>query len=371
MRPQSVLNDRHRQLGARLDRSWNGRAIPERYTTDPYDEVAAVRYRAGLIDISSHNVVTVEGEQAAACLNRLLTSDIARLTPGQTHCSNIVGDDGGLIDDVLVYCDAQNRFRLSHGEGVLFEALTDIVDEFGVVAARDDDVHVLSLQGPHSTAILKSLAATDVGTLTMGVHRTTTVLQRSVSLARGGFFGEVGYEIFCSSGDAVALWDGLLSAGAGDGVVPVSWRCLEIARVEAGLVFFPYDMPYPDTTPWEIGAGWTVDLDKPDFRGKAALTARRGSERSGIAGLEVDSAEAVAAGTPVMCGAVCAGIVTSAEFSRHLMKSLAIVHLSPEYSRVGTALTVGRSHEVAARVVALPFYDPIRLRTAAPQVVGA
>lgn len=364
MRPPSVLNDRHRSLGAKLGRSWNGRPVAESYHSDAYDEVAAVRYRAGLIDISSHNVVTVAGARAAACLDFLLTSDITALVPGQTHCSNIVGEHGGLIDDVLVYCDAPDRFRLSHGEGGLFEALRAIAGDFGIAAARDDDVHVLSLQGPRATAILAPLTPTELRTLTMGVHRHTSVLQRQVCVARGGFFGEVGYEIFCSRDDAGPLWDGLLAAGANDGLIPVSWRCLEIARVEAGLLFFPYDMPYADTTPWEVGAGWTVDLGKRDFRGKAALVARKGRERSQIAGLDVAAAEAAPVGAPVLCAGRRVGIVTSAEFSRHLMRSLAMAHVSADAARVGTEVTIAHDPELAARVVPLPFYDPLRLRTA-------
>jgi aminomethyltransferase len=319
-----------------------------------------VRYRAGLIDISSHNVVTVTGTRAAACLDHLLTSDITRLQPGQTHCSNIVNEQGGLIDDVLVYCDAMHRFRLSHGEGVLFEALSEIAGDFGVAVARDDDVHVLSLQGPRATPVLARLTPADLHTLTMGVHRQTTVLQRPVTIARGGFFGEVGYEIFCARGDAVSLWDGILAAGAGDGVVPISWRCLEIARVEAGLLF----LPYADTTPWEVGAGWTVDLNKQDFRGKAALASRKGRERSRIVGLEITAADAAPVGAPIFSGNHRVGVVTSSVFSRHLMKSIAMAHVSAECAPIGTAVTIDNGQNFAARVVPLPFYDPLRLRTA-------
>lgn len=365
MRSPSMLNGRHRDLGAKLDQTWNGRAVAERYVTDPYDEVAAVRYRAGLIDISSHNLVRVEGPGAAACLNALLTSDIARLSAGQTHCSNIVGEEGGLIDDVLVYCDGPDRFRLSHGEGQLFDVLAASAPAHGAVIARDDDTHVLSLQGPRSRDVLVPLISVDLAGVPMGVHRDATVLHVPVSITRGGFFGEVGFEIFCSGADAVALWDAILAAGRDAGVIPVSWRCLEIARVEAGLLFFPYDMPYADTTPWEVHAGWTVDLAKPEFRGKAALAARRGQERSFIAGLEVGADIAMPPGARLMSDAADVGCVTSSVFSRHLMKSLAMAHVAPTHTAIGTPLAVhaadGGIHP--ARVVALPFYDPLRLRT--------
>jgi aminomethyltransferase len=364
VRPHSVLNDRHRALGAKLDRAWNGRPVAERYASDPYDEVAALRYGAGLIDISSHNILTVTGKHAAACLDYVLTSAILPLEAGQTHCSNIVGEHGGLIDDVLVYCDGPEQFRLSHGEGQLHEVLAQHAPAFGVSVARDDDVHVLSLQGPRATAVLEPLASVALSELVMGVHRRATLLDRPVILTRGGFFGETGFEIFCTSRDAVALWDGILEAGHAAGVTPLSWRCLEIARVEAGLLFFPYDMPHGDTTPWEVRAGWTVDASKPDFLGRRALLARRGQERSLISGLEVAAAVAMPPGAEVRVAGDCVGCVTSSVFSRHLMKSLAMAHLAPQHSVPGASVTIAAGEDVSATVVPLPFYDPLRLRTA-------
>jgi len=365
LRSPSALGSRHRALGARLDRSWNGRPVAERYATDPDDEVAAVRGRAGLIDISSHNIVTVEGARAAECLDALLTSNIGRLRAGDTHCSNIVNGNGGLIDDVLVYCDDTGKFRLSHGEGKLFESLSELAPNYGVSVARDDDVHVLSLQGPRSPAVLQSLTPLDLAGVGYGVHRATNLAGLPVSIVRGGFFGETGFEIFCSCDDAVALWDAILTAGRDCGVVPVSWRCLEIARVEAGLLFFPYDMPYDDTTPFEVGAGWTVDFDKGDFRGKAALLERQGKERFTIAGIEADADFAMPVGARIIHQVREIGRVTSAVFSRYLMKSLAMSAIVPAHAIPGTAVTVQADEgaPVKAMIVRLPFYDPLRLRT--------
>ncbi len=365
MRSPSALESRHRALGARLDQSWNGRPVAERYETDPHDEVAAVRGRAGLIDISSHNILTVEGVRAAECLDYLLTSDIRRLRAGDTHCSNIVNGNGGLIDDVLVYCDDTAKFRLSHGEGRLFQSLCELAPAYDVRVARDDDVHVLSLQGPRSPAVLQSLTRLDLARVRYGIHRATDLAGAPVSIVRGGFFGEAGFEIFCDRDDVVTLWDAILVAGRDCGVIPISWRCLEIARVEAGLLFFPYDMPYDDTTPFEVGAGWTVDFDKGDFRGKAALLERQGKERFAIAGIEADADCAMPAGARIMHDAREIGCVTSAVFSRYLMKSLAMSAVAPAYAVPGTAVTVqaDEGQLVKATIVRLPFYDPLRLRT--------
>jgi aminomethyltransferase len=143
---------------------------------------------------------------------------------------------------------------------------------------------------------------------------------------------------------------------------------LEIARIEAGLLFFPYDMAQPGTTPWEVGAGWTVDLDKPAFRGRAALAARRDNPRSLIVGLDVASDAAMPPGAPVLRDGAEIGRVTSAVYSRHLMKSLAMAQISPAHTAIGTRVEIqaGAGALMAAHVVQMPFYDPQRLRTATP-----
>ena len=102
-------------------------------------------------------------------------------------------------------------------------------------------------------------------------HEKTTLFGKPVSIARGGYSAERGYEVFCSATDAHHIWDSILAAGKDKGVMPVSWSCLDIIRVEGGLLFFPSDMTHGDTTPWEVRADWTVDLSKPDFIGKQAL----------------------------------------------------------------------------------------------------
>lgn len=339
-------------------------AIPQYYATDPYDEVAATRYRAGLIDVSALKILNVSGRQATEFLNYLLTTDIAKAAPGDSHISNIVNEAGALIDDVLVYVDGPNQYRISHGGGALEGAVAEVIWKYDAKCDRDDDVHILSLQGPFSLEVLSPYSSADLSKLGYFKHMKTTLLGRNVSIARGGYSGERGYEVFCSKKDAPYLWDSILQAGKIKGIIPVSWTCLDIVRVEAGLLFFPFDMPYPDTTPWEVRADWTIDLSKEDFRGKSAVVASKGKERSLITGLEIDSADAVAPGAKVLFGGNEVGVVTSTCFSRHLMKSLAMAQISPERTAIGTALEINDGGNVfKAVVVRIPFYDPLRLRT--------
>ncbi len=363
----TALESRHRALGSDLAQSWNELPIPQNYASDPYDEVAATRYRAGLIEVTGLNIVNVSGPDATAFLNYLLSTDIAKAEPGDSHISNTVNDEGGLIDDVLVYIDGPNTFRVSHGGGDFGKTLKAYAPKYNVTVEPDNDVHILSLQGPAALEVLAPHTPADLASLGYFKHVKTTLFGRDVSLARGGYSGERGYEVFCSRKDAPFLWDSILEAGKAKGVIPVSWTCLDIVRVESGLLFFPFDMPHPNTTPWEVRADWTVDLAKPDFRGKAALAASKGKERSFITGLEVDAAEAVTPGAKVLAAGQDVGVVTSTVFSQHLGKSLAMAQIAPSHTALGTALDINDGGKaLKATVVRMPFYDPLRLRTHPP-----
>ncbi|MBB2963491.1 aminomethyltransferase family protein [Methylobacterium sp. R2-1] len=361
---QSALNERHLALGSKLDAEWNGMPIPQSYSTDRYEETTIVRSRAGLFDVTGLRLINVSGPDAEAMLNAMLTSDVSKIAPGHSAISNIVDDEGSLIDDVLVYRDGPQDFRLSHGGGSLEEALPLFTEGRDVTAAKDDDVHILSLQGPMALDILTPHTPLDLAGLKYFRHARTTLFGFDVSLARGGYSAERGYEVFCTAKDAVAIWDAIMEAGKPFGIVAASWDCLDIVRVEGGLLFFPFDMPKPDTTPWEVGADWTVDLSKPDFRGKAALQAKRGKERFRQVGLEIMTDEAVAPGAKIFHGGREVGTVNSTTYSRHLMKSIGLAHLPPDLAGLGTEVEVetdkGRK---VANVVRTPFYDPMRLRT--------
>ncbi len=287
-----------------------------------------------------------------------------RLRPDNSHISNIVNETGALIDDVLVYCDGPNQFRVSHGGGTLEEAMQEVSKKFDVTWARDNDVHIVSLQGPLALEVLAPHTPMDLAKLSYFTHQRTKLFNRDVSIARGGYSGERGYEVFCAKGDTVDVWDAILAAGKDKGVMPVSWTCLDIGRVEAGLLFFPFDMTHGDTTPWEVKADWSIDLNKRNFRGKAAVAASKGRERSFITGLEVQTSEAVTPLAKVMSDGKEVGIVTSTTFSQHLMKSLAMAQIVPSHTRLGTAVEICDGDKIyMATVVQMPFYDPMRLRT--------
>ncbi|MEX1200146.1 MAG: aminomethyltransferase family protein [Methylophaga sp.] len=361
----SVLNGRHSELGCKLDgETWNGMPIPWRYHTDPDDEVVAVRTRAGLYDVTALNIVNVTGPAALKVLNQLVAIDVTELEPGTSRLAAEVNESGAMVDDIMIICDAKDHYRISHGSGATQETLIRLASDLDVSVAQDFDVHILSLQGPRSVDVLDPEVDVDLARLPYFKHVETRLFGCDVTISRGGYSGERGYEVYCSANDAVHLWDSILEKGQRYGVIPASWDSLDLTRIEAALLFFPYDMPEGDTTPWEVNMNWCIDLNKKgDYIGKAALTKLKDEVRFKQAGLLCQSNEAVEIGAKLLIGNQTVGEVTSAVFSRYLMQSIAMVHIKPEFAALGTQVIVDGSKPVKAHVVKTPFYDPMRLRT--------
>ena len=361
---KNALAKTHHALGSGLESEWNGRLIPQHYNTNPYDEVAIVRSKAGLFDVSALRIINVSGPDVVDVLNRMLTSDIAKLAPGSSAISNIVDENGALIDDVLLYCDSPTEFRLSHGGGTLDTVIGGFFEGSQSKWEKDDDIHILSLQGPLALEILNPNADIDLTKVKYFSHARTNLFGKNVSIGRGGYSGEHGFEVFCAAADAEYFWNKIMEAGKPFGICAASWDCLDIVRVEGALLFFPFDMPRGDETPWEVGADWTVDLSKPDFNGKAALEKRKADIRYANVGLEIDANAAIEPGAKLVRNGKQVGRVNSTTYSRHLMKSIALAQVTPDLTAFGTELSVRSDHgEFAAHVVRTPFYDPNRLRT--------
>jgi len=367
MSRNSILNERHLALGTDLSAvSWNEMPLPWDYSTKLLDEVIATRHTAGLYDVSSLNSVNVTGPDAESVLDQLVCIDITKLKPGTARLSAEVNENGAICDDIMVIRDAQDVFRLSHGSGKTPEQLAKLAAGKNVKVEPDLDAHILSLQGPKSLDVLAPHVPIKLAELPYFKHVKTTIFGCDVFIARGGYSGEQGYEIYCKSQHAVLIWDKVLEAGKSFGVIPASWHALEVTRMEAALLFYPFEMLEGDTTPWEINMGWGVDVDKAgDYIGKQAVLASRGKERFKQAGMVVTMpGKAPAAGDKIYQDGKEVGVITSAIFSEYLMLSLALVHLTKETAVAGTVLEIksdGKSY--AGLVTPTPFYDPMRLRT--------
>ncbi|MDI1300255.1 aminomethyltransferase family protein [Methylotenera sp.] len=373
MMRNSILNDRHATLGSSLDGDkWNDMAIPWSYHTDPNEETIAVRSRAALFDVSALNLVDVTGTDAEAVLNAMVAKDIIKLKVNTGIIAAEMNEAGELCDDIMIIRLGANEFKISHGSGKTPDNLSKLSAGKNIKVQKDDDTHVLSLQGPKSLEILTPHVGIILSELPYFGFVKTTLFGIHVIIGRGGYAAERGYEIYSSAKNTVTIWDKILEIGKPFGIMPASWNCLELTRVEAALQFFPFEMPEGDTTPWEAGLGWAIDSDKAaEYTGKAAALKSKGQERVKQGGLVCQSATAVEAGAKIMKNGIEVGVVTSSSYSQYLMQSIAMMHIKPEYSAIGTEVEiVGKITSCKARVAQTPFYDPMRLRTYPERVKG-
>lgn len=358
---ESALAAHHRALGSNLE-DWNGMGAPWTYRSDPCDEHDAVRERAGLFDVSGLKKVRLRGRDARAVADHVITRDMTRIPVGRSAYGPVLQDDGGICDDAIIFHLAEADFLVVHGAGACMERLRESAAGRAASVVFDDDLHDISLQGPAAVAFLDAHTPIDLPALGYFHHARTTLFGRPVLLSRTGYSGERGYEIFASAADVVPLWEEILERGRSAGIVPCSFTCLDKIRVEAALLFYPYDMTEANT-PWEVTMGWAVSRKKGDFRGKEALLARESREAVLMVGIVADHDDAVEAGARLSLDGREVGVVNSPVWSHRMGKSLALCHVAPEAAREGTRLALaGEAVRCAATVARIPFYDPEKTR---------
>ncbi len=352
---ESPLQSVHRAAGARLI-PFGGWLMPLQYQ-DILEEHRAVRDRAGLFDVSHMGEILVLGPGAACLLQGLLTNNALLMEEGQVIYSPMCDDDGGVLDDLLVYrlgCEEYmvvvnaantardlNRFRSRAGEGV------EIRDLSGRLA-------LLALQGPLSEGILSALA----GPALPGCYRFARLKLAGVEciVSRTGYTGEDGFELYLEAGAAPLVWNALMEEGEGRGLVPAGLGARDTLRFEASLPLYGRELN-EKTTPLEAGLGRFVKLDKGPFSGRDALVkqAREGLSRR-LAGLSMVDRGIPRAQCPVLAGGRTAGAVTSGGYAPTLNARLALAYLPPEMAPGDRVAVLIRGKECGALVVPLPFY---------------
>lgn len=357
-----ALEDEHSALGAEF-MDWNGLKLAANYsgiTTE--QEHDAVRDAAGMYDLTAFRKLWLRGPDARAVLNQACTRDITRLKPNRATYTCVLTADGGVVDDSVVFCTAKDEFLYVIGTGDSGEVIENIAKGKDVELTWDNSLQLMSLQGPKAVDILAPNTSGDVPGLKFFHQMDTQLFDRDVMIARVGYSGERGYEIYAKPEDAPQIWRSLLDAGKEHGIQPCSFASLTPVRVEAGLLFHPFDVN-EDTTPWEVGLGFTVDKNKGDFVGRDAVLAKEGKERFMTRGVSCPSDKPIFEGEEELYrdGKKVGTIVTSA-YSHRMKKSLAFAYLDPDVTE-GATLTVGKN--AGAREVAvedLPFYDKKKKR---------
>ncbi|MGB5811337.1 MAG: glycine cleavage system aminomethyltransferase GcvT [Polyangiales bacterium] len=356
---ETPLTQEHQRLGARLV-PFAGWRMPVQYTGIK-DEHRAVRERAGLFDVSHMGELFVEGPSAVAAVDRMVTNDVSKLDVGRALYTACCKRDGGILDDLIVYrisgnkilvvCNASNREKIS---GHFRENLPgdisfdDASDRFALIA----------LQGPNALAIMDALGAPDEVKSMPAFHVVETDLHGVAAIiARTGYTGEDGFELFCANEDATTLWRAILEAGQSHGIAPVGLGARDTLRLEARLALYGNDID-EGTHPFEAGLGWVVKLDAADFIGREALVTLKaaGLERR-LVGFEMTGRGIARHGYPIVVDGSPVGAVTSGSPGPTVGRNIGLGYVPTGLSKMGTALGIEiRGKVVDAVVVRTPFY---------------
>ena len=363
---QTALIDEHRAAGARLV-DFAGWEMPVQYA-GILDEHRAVRERAGLFDLSHMGEVWLTGPGAGPALAYALVTDPPRLANGRAHYSMITAADGGIIDDLIVYRLAEERFLVVPNAANREAVVGALGERLAGFDAQLDDASLLTslvaIQGPLAGGILQPLTSVDLASLKYYAIAEGSVAGIPALVARTGYTGEDGFEVFVEWDQAVPLWQALYSAGQGSGLVPAGLGARDTLRLEAGMPLYGNELGR-DGNPYEAGLGRVVKLDKPgDFVGRGALesVSQSGPERS-LVGLAVRGRQVARHGHEVLApgqdGPI--GTVTSGAPSPTLGMPIAMAYVPPPSAEVGTMVEIAiRGARVEADIVPLPFYKRAR-----------
>ncbi|MFF4523603.1 glycine cleavage system aminomethyltransferase GcvT [Streptomyces bluensis] len=366
---RTALDALHRSLGATMT-DFAGWDMPLRYGSER-DEHNAVRTRAGLFDLSHMGEITVTGPEAAALLDHALVGDIGGVRVGRARYTMICREDGGILDDLIVYRLAGSEAGSSpymvvanaSNAQVVLDALVERSAGFDAEVRDDRDAYALiAVQGPESPGILASLTDADLEGLKYYAGLPGTVAGVPALIARTGYTGEDGFELFVKPEHAVELWQALTKAGEGAGLVPCGLSCRDTLRLEAGMPLYGHELS-TSLTPFDAGLGRVVKFEKEgDFVGREALAAA--AARAGanpprvLVGLVAEGRRVPRAGYAVVAGGTVIGEVTSGAPSPTLGKPIAMAYVDAAHSAPGTpgvGVDIRGTHE-PYQVVALPFY---------------
>lgn len=357
----SALDATLRSLGATMG-EWNDMDVPFNYPTDPDDEHDAVRDAVGIWDTSALKKIRVRGPDALRVVDHLATRDMTKIYVGKSAYTPVLKDDGHFCDDAYIYRIGENDFIVVHGGGKTMERVQESARGKNASVELDDDLHLISVQGPKSIELLNPQSSVSLRDLKFCHHRDAKVFGIPMMVSRTGFSGERGYELFVPAKDAVKTWDELMRHGKPMGLLPVSFAAIDKIHIESGLLFYGAEAT-EENTPWEARCDWAISKSKGDFRGKTALFALKGKEKVLLSGIVADHNDSVEVGAALLEGGQKVGQVTSACFSRRMKKSIALVHLAPASAVEGRRVEVkGENVTCAATVARIPFVDPEKKR---------
>lgn len=357
---RTPLFDLYEKYGAK-NVEFHGWEMPVQFSKIQ-EEHEAVRTKAGLFDVSHMGEVTVKGEGALQFLQHLVTNDVSKLAPGKAQYSAMCYENGGTVDDLIVYQKGEGDYLLVINSANIdgdFEWISSHVEGDVKVDNVSDQIAQLAIQGPKAEQILQTLTETDLSEIKFFKFRDDVQIAGVKALvSRTGYTGEDGFEIYSNSGDASKLWEAIMEAGQPEGLVPCGLGARDTLRFEAKLPLYGQELS-PDITPIEAGIGFAVKTDKEeDFLGKSVLKKQKeeGAPRK-LVGLEMIEKGIPRTGYEVFAGEEKIGEVTTGTQSPTLKKNVGLALVKREYTELGTEVEVQvRKRRLKAKVVKTPFY---------------
>lgn len=372
-------------------REWSGYYAVSSYEPHHEHEYNAIRNGAALIDVSPLFKYRITGPEATRLVDRIITRDMRKVSVGQVIYTPWCDERGKVIDDGTVSRLAENSYRWTAADPSLRWFTQNAVGMDVLIEDISETLAALALQGPTSARLLMQVSDADIEHLKYFRVTRARIAGVEVDISRTGYTGDLGYEIWIPAESAVRVWDALMAAGRAFDIHPAGMLALDVARIEAGLLLIDVDfnsskkaiIEAQKYSPFEMGLGRLVNLDKGRFVGQAALAAeeQRGPARQ-IVGLEIDwpsverlyesvglppaiSPIASRVAVPVYKDGAQAGKATSTTWSPVLKKLIALATVTREHARPGTPLEIEMTveavrHLVRATVVKTPFFNPQR-----------
>lgn len=353
---KTALNSIHRRLGAKMV-NFGGWDMPLEYS-GILAEHEAVRTRAGLFDVSHMGEIEIHGPGALQLVQWVTCNNAAKLTAGQAHYSGLMTSRGTFVDDLLVHKISDTHYLLC------VNASNQDADYDHIVASNKFDAQVenaglrysqLAIQGPRAKAILQQLTAVQLDPIRYYHFTFGQVSGIDCLIARTGYTGEDGFEIYFAPEHSEKLWNDLMHAGESAKMIPCGLGARNTLRLEAGMCLYGHEID-DTTTPWEAGLGWICKMEKAPFLGSEVLAQQKqtGIPRK-LVGFEMLDKRIGRDGYPVLIAGREAGRVTSGCPAPFLKKNIGMAYVPPH--SVGTEIEISiRGQAAAARIVPIPFY---------------
>ena len=356
----TALREIHEKAGATLV-EFAGWLMPLRYDSETAEH-KAVREAAGMFDLSHMGEIRLRGPQAAEALDHALVGNLSGLKVGRARYTMITNEDGGVLDDLIVYRLGEEEYLVvanAVNTPVVAPALAERASGFDVeVTDESADYALIAIQGPRSVDVLAPLTDADLDAIRYFAGYEHTVAGEPVLLARTGYTGEDGFEIFIRpAAKAPKVWEALMAQGAEHGLVPAGLSARDTLRLEAGMPLYGQELT-AELTPFDAGLGRVVKFDKGDFVGRARLEeASRDTRPRRLIGLLARGRRPLRRGQEVLRDGTTVGTITSGAPSPTLGRPIAMAYVDGDLDTTTGAFTVdvrGRNEDVD--VVELPFY---------------